>query len=228
MSIVSLKDISVHYGDHLAIKGISGAFSKSSLTAIVGPNGSGKSTLLKLIMGQITPTTGEVGYHNITPQEIAYLPQQLELDRHFPLLVEDVVAMGLWKQIGSFQKISQTQTESLYRALDHVGLKGFEKRPLHQLSGGQFQKVLFARMIVQDAPVILLDEPFSAVDEETIEDLMGLVQEWGKEGRTVIVVLHDRALVEKYFPMTLRINQSLISWGPTSCAFPQERGGIHG
>jgi zinc/manganese transport system ATP-binding protein len=212
---ITLSNVTVFYGSLRALDGVSGTFDKGSLTAVVGSNGSGKSTLFKVLMGLLSPHQGSVQYGDTLPQDMAYLPQHIDLDKHFPLLVSDVVAMGLWRKVGAFKAVSPQQVVQISDALTHVGLQGFEDRPLHKLSGGQFQRVLFARMIVQDAQVILLDEPFAAVDEETVEDLLVLIKEWNQQGRTVIAVLHDRNLVESHFPMTLRLNGFVKEWGPT-------------
>jgi ABC-type Mn/Zn transport systems, ATPase component len=154
--------------------------------------------------------------------EIAYLPQLTEIDRSFPLPVFDFVAMGLWHRRGAFGGFRREDDEDVARALARVGLVGFEQRPLDTLSGGQLQRVLFARLALQDAPLILLDEPFTAVDERTIGELMDVVAGWNAEGRTVIAVLHDLELVRRRFPRALLIARRLIAEGDTTAVLTAE------
>lgn len=189
---------------------------KNSLSAIVGPNGAGKSTLLKIIAGLIKPTSGRVQYNGITPSQIAYLGQSSCVDRTFPLRVEDVVAMGLWSKAGGYKRVVSQDREKIKTALKSVGLEGFEKRTLMALSGGQLQRLFFARAITQDAQFILLDEPFSGIDQPTVQDLITIISTWITQGKTVLVVLHDIPLVRQYFPSTILIARKLIAHGPTA------------
>ena len=144
---------------------LSGAFQPGSLTAVVGPNGAGKSSLLKAIVGLVRPAEGRVTLSRLNRREIAYLPQQAEVDRSVPLTVLDVVSLGHWRRMGMFGGLGAGQLHAAQDALAAVGLEGFESRVVGTLSAGQFQRVLFARMMLQDAKVILLDEPFTAIDE---------------------------------------------------------------
>lgn len=213
--MVTLDDLTVAFRRHPALHHISGQFAKGSLTAITGPNGAGKSTLLKSILGLLPLTSGSV---KVAPElrRIAYLPQQSEIDRSFPILVRDCVLLGYWQRMGQFGMISaalMTQAES---ALSAVGLEGFSQRAIGSLSAGQFQRVLFARILLQDADLILLDEPFNAIDCKTTTELLRIVASWHQEGRTVIAVLHDHAQVRSYFPQTLLLARNVIAWGDTA------------
>lgn len=185
-----------------------------SLTAIVGPNGAGKSTLLKGLMGLVQPMEGHIHVGG-DPSEIAFLPQQAQLDTSFPISVLDTVCLGYWRASGLFGRISKAQIEQARMALVEIGLQGFEERPVGALSRGQFQRVLFARLMVQDAPVILLDEPFTAVDDKTSADLLKIIRRWHGEGRTVITVLHDYGLIRAHFPQTLLLARECLAWGET-------------
>ena len=148
--------------------------------------------------------------------QIAYLPQQAEIDRSFPITVLDLVALGLWHRIGMFGGMKKELWEQAGQALASVGLDGFERRPIGDLSAGQFQRVLFARLLLQDCPVILLDEPFTAIDARTTADLLGVVHRWHAENRTIIAVLHNFDQVRSYFPKTLMIAREPIGWGNTT------------
>src|SRR3990167_2939001 len=197
---VEIQNLTVQYPQGAVISNLSCSFKAPGLRAIVGPNGAGKSTLLKTILGLQKFVRGGIHFHGLCPCDVAYLAQQNQLDRRFPLTVGDTVAMGLFRQVGLFRSYTKEQRKKMQTALDEVGLSSFAKVPLQALSGGQFQRVLFARLILQDAPIIFLDEPFTGVDGSTLEDLMKLLHQWVKEGRLVIAVLHDLDLVQDHFP----------------------------
>jgi zinc/manganese transport system ATP-binding protein len=214
---VTLTNLTVAYERHPAIHHVSGSFAPGSLTAIVGPNGAGKSTLLKAVVGLLRPVEGRVDLGTIDRGRIAYLPQQAEIDRGFPISVLDTVSLGHWCRAGWSGTIGPALREDALRAIAAVGLGGFERRPIGTLSAGQLQRVLFARMMLQDAALILLDEPFNAIDARTTVDLLGLVHRWhGEEGRTVIAVLHDFDQVRAHFPETLLLARECVAWGDTA------------
>ena len=216
--VVALHNLTVSYRQHPALHHISGSFAPGSLTAVAGPNGSGKSTLLKSIVGLLPIEGGRSGDAltvTLARERIAYLPQVAEIDRSFPISVRDCVLLGCWGSAGAWGGITQAMQGKIDAALHAVGLQGFERRTLGSLSSGQMQRVMFARMLAQDARLILLDEPFNAVDAKTTTALLALVRQWHQEGRTVIAVLHDDALVRQHFPQTLLLARELVGWGPT-------------
>ncbi|TQF77965.1 ABC transporter ATP-binding protein [Elioraea sp. Yellowstone] len=215
---IRLSDVTVAYRRRPAVHHLSGTFAPGSMTAIVGPNGAGKTTLLRALIGELPLDQGRIDRGGIDPRDIAYLPQQAALDRTFPLACAEVVAMGHWGRIGAFRRITGAAAARVADALAAVGLDGFARRPLATLSAGQFQRVLFARMLLQDAPVVLLDEPFTAIDARTTADLMRVVTGWHGEGRTVIAVLHDLEMVRAHFPDALLLAREAIAWGPTGTA----------
>lgn len=200
---ISFHDLTLGYAKQRIIHDLTLDIPQGALMAVVGANGSGKSTLLKAIMGDLRPQSGSIRMQGFKHRDIAWLPQRAALQLDFPMNVHDCVAMGLWKQIGAFGTISGAQQDQIYTALNTVRLTDMQHVPLSSLSGGQMQRALFARLLLQDASVILLDEPFNAIDEKTINDLMLLVQQWHQEGRTVLTVLHDWELVRHYFPQVL-------------------------
>jgi zinc/manganese transport system ATP-binding protein len=183
--------------------------------AVVGPNGAGKSTLLKGIAGALQPLSGGISLPEGAGHRLAYLPQAAELDRTFPISVYDLVAMGLWSRAGVFGRIGRRERHRIEEALAAVGLSGFERRSIATLSGGQMQRVLFARLLLQDAQTILLDEPFTAIDAKTTADLLDLVRRWHDESRTVVAVLHDLDVVKRVFPEALLIAREPVAWGET-------------
>jgi zinc/manganese transport system ATP-binding protein len=213
---IAVEDLTVSYRQHPAVHHVSCRFEPGSLTAVIGPNGAGKSSLLDALTGRVQPTTGQVRLGGLPRHGLAYMPQQSGIDRSFPLGVLDVVMLGAWPQIGWFRGATAAQREGALHALTAVGLAGFELRLISELSVGQFQRVLFARVLMQNAPVILLDEPFNAIDTRTTADLMRLVQHWHTEGRTVIAVLHDLTQVREHFPHTLLLARECVAHGPTA------------
>ncbi|XHE14921.1 zinc ABC transporter ATP-binding protein AztA [Agrobacterium deltaense] len=211
---LAFKNLTLGYGGRAAVHHLDGDIAKGSLTAVVGANGSGKSTLMKGIAGILKPLGGEC---RVSPGvSIAYLPQQSELDRTFPAQVRDLVALGLWPRRGLLGRHRSDDRVAMARVLEVVGLSGFEKRNIDSLSGGQLQRALFARAMLQDAQLILLDEPFNAVDERTVSDLLAMIEAWVAEGRTVLAVLHDQQLVRQHFPQTLFLARKLVGLGPTA------------
>ncbi|OZI30970.1 ABC transporter [Bordetella genomosp. 10] len=212
---IRFSDVTLSYDRHPAVHHLSGTFARGSLTAIVGPNGAGKTTLLKSLIGEGGQVEGEIDYGSLTPEDFGYLPQVTSIERQFPLSVADVVIMGAWRRIGPFRGVTAETARQAERALAAVGLAGFERRRVGSLSGGQMQRVLFARLLLQDARVVLLDEPFTAIDDATTRDLLDIVRQWHRDGRTVIAVLHDFDQVRAYFPETLLISRRVIAWGKT-------------
>jgi zinc/manganese transport system ATP-binding protein len=210
---VCLHDLTLTHDRHPAVHHVSGTFAPGSLTAIVGPNGAGKTTLLRALAGLHPIASGRI--EGAGPGQVALLPQGTTLDRSFPIGCLDVVALGLWRSCGAFRAIGRDSLARAEAALDAVGLRGFEKRPVGSLSAGQFQRVLFARLMVQDARVVLLDEPFNAVDARTEADLVRLIEAWHGAGRTVILVSHDLDLVRAHCPATLLLARQALAWGPT-------------
>jgi zinc/manganese transport system ATP-binding protein len=212
---VSFHDLTLGYDRHPAVHHISGEVVRGDLLALVGPNGAGKSTLLKGIVGQLKPLSGSLCLDGLKSSDIAYLPQQIDIDRSFPITVFDAVAMGLWHDIGAWHGLDHERSLAVQEALYTLGLQDLGDRSVGALSGGQFQRVLFARLLLQNAAIILLDEPFRAVDTKTVEDLLRLISRWHTEGRTVIAALHDLHQVRAHFPKTLLLAREVIAWGPT-------------
>jgi zinc/manganese transport system ATP-binding protein len=216
-SAIQFDNLTLGYDRHPAVHHLVGTIPSGSLLAIVGPNGAGKSTLLKGIAGALTPLNGriEIGATAPARPRIAYLPQLAALDRTFPITVTDIVASGLWHKAGLFRRIGPRDTAAIDEALAAVGLAGFEQRWIGSLSGGQFQRALFARLMLQDAPIILLDEPLNAIDTKTAADLLDVVKRWHGESRTIVAALHDLHVVRSIFPQTLLLAREAIAWGAT-------------
>jgi zinc/manganese transport system ATP-binding protein len=214
-------DVTLGYDRHPAVHHLNGEVEEGAMLAVVGPNGAGKSTLFKGIVGLLAPLSGAID-RNAGVRDIAYLPQVKEIDRSFPINVYELVAMGLWRRIGAFGAIGKIERERIHGAIATVGLTGFERRPISGLSGGQMQRVLFARLLLQEQRLIVLDEPFNAIDDRTVADLIALVRRWHGERRTVLAALHDMNLVRRHFPQTLLLAREPIAWGETSLVLTPE------
>jgi zinc/manganese transport system ATP-binding protein len=213
-AVIRFDDVTLGYDRHPAVHHLTGEIEAGSLTALVGPNGGGKSTLLKAVTGTLAPLSGTITL-DATRHDIAYLPQAAEIDRSFPISVFDFVSTGLWTRLGIFGGVGRAERVRIARALDTVGLTGFEQRPVGTLSGGQMQRALFARLLLQEAKIVLLDEPFTAIDEATVGDLIRLVVRWQAEGRTVVTVLHDIDLARAHFPNAILLARECVAWGET-------------
>jgi zinc/manganese transport system ATP-binding protein len=209
------RDLTLGYDRHPAVHHLDGTIPVGALMAVVGPNGAGKSTLFKGVVGALKPLAGRIERNGVAPRDIAYLPQVAEIDRSFPINVYDMVAMGLWRSKGLFGGIGPSDRDRIEHAIEVVGLTGFERRPIGTLSGGQMQRMLFARLLLQDARVIVLDEPFNAIDAKTSADLLGLVRRWHAEQRTVLAAMHDLDLVRSVFPDALLLAREPVAWGKT-------------
>jgi len=211
---LSIENLTLGYERHPAVHHLNLRIAPGSLVAILGPNGGGKSTLLKGMAGLLRPLQGRID--GLAGQRVAYLPQASQMERSFPISVFDMVAMGLWLEVGALGALGGKQRERCHSALAAVGLTGFGYRALETLSGGQFQRALFARLMLQDASVLLLDEPFAAVDDRTTSELARMFRIWQREGRTVVAVLHDLDLARRHFDHALLLARQAIAWGPPS------------
>jgi zinc/manganese transport system ATP-binding protein len=210
---IRLHGVSLRQGGQLAVEDVSGAFLPGSLTAIIGPNGAGKTTLLRALAGLHRLDSGRIDRGGLAPARIGFVAQAPALDRSFPIDCLEVVALA--HAAGWVRAVSRARWDAAAAALAQVGLGALARRPVGSLSAGQFQRLMFARAIAQDAPVLLLDEPFNAVDEPTAAELLAIVLRWHAQGRTVVVVAHDLALVRRAFPATLALHRRAVAWGPT-------------
>jgi zinc/manganese transport system ATP-binding protein len=209
--MITLDNVELRHGERVILSGLSGAIGTGSLTALIGSNGSGKTTLLRAVAGLHPLTAGQIDRHGLASADIALLAQGSHLDRSFPITCRDVVALAATR-LGPFRSIGRDRLAATTAALTRVGLAEVEPRPIQALSAGQFQRVLFARTIVQDAKLILLDEPFTAVDAATTRLLLSVIHDWHAQGRTVIAVLHDMELVRRHFPHTLTLTGQTALW----------------
>lgn len=213
---LTLDEVSAGYAGHLAIEQVSGRFAPGTLTAIIGPNGAGKSTLLNVMAGLSRPQSGSVRIEGAEPASVGYLPQATAIERAYPISALEFAALGRWREFGAFGTPPYELLPEVMAALQTVGLPDKATAPISDLSIGQFRRLLFARLIVQRARLVLLDEPFAAVDAQTTDDLLAVLRGWHEAGRTVIAVLHDIGQVRELFPFALLLNRRVIAWDATA------------
>jgi zinc/manganese transport system ATP-binding protein len=219
---IKFQNVTLGYDRHPAVHHLNGEVATGALVAVIGPNGAGKSTLFRGLAGILKPLSGSIHLGGLDIKDIAYLPQSVDIDRSFPISVFDFVGTGLWRSVGFFGGMGRAARDKITAALAAVGLNGFENRSIGTLSGGQMQRMLFARVLLQDARLIVLDEPFNAIDAKTSADLLALVKRWHGEGRTVLAALHDMELVRNHFPETLLLARGPVAWGATADVLTNE------
>ena len=222
--MIRIENLSVSYKETLALKDISLVLQGPTITGIIGPNGAGKSTLLKGMLG-IIPHEGHAFIEDKemkkSLKKVAYVEQKIHIDYNFPIKVKECVSLGLYPSIPLFHTLKASHWKKVADALEIVGLSDYADRQISQLSGGQFQRVLIARCLVQDADYILLDEPFVGIDSVSEEIIMNTLRELKKAGKTVLIVHHDLGKVAHYFDQVLLLNKELIAFGPTKETFTQ-------
>jgi len=222
--MIRIENLSVSYKETLALKDISLVLQGPTITGIIGPNGAGKSTLLKGMLG-IIPHEGHAFIEDKEMKKslktVAYVEQKIHIDYNFPIKVKECVSLGLYPSIPLFHTLKESHWKKVADALEIVGLSDYAERQISQLSGGQFQRVLIARCLVQDADYILLDEPFVGIDSVSEEIIMNTLRDLKKAGKTVLIVHHDLGKVAHYFDQVLLLNKELIAFGPTKETFTQ-------
>ena len=222
--MIRIENLSVSYKETLALKDISLVLQGPTITGIIGPNGAGKSTLLKGMLG-IIPHEGHAFIDdkemNKSLKKVAYVEQKIHIDYNFPIKVKECVSLGLYPSIPLFHTLKASHWEKVAEALEIVGLSDYADRQISQLSGGQFQRVLIARCLVQDADYILLDEPFVGIDSVSEEIIMNTLRDLKKAGKTVLIVHHDLSKVPNYFDQVLLVNREVIAFGPTKETFTE-------
>ena len=222
--MIRIENLSVSYKETLALKDISLVLQGPTITGIIGPNGAGKSTLLKGMLG-IIPHQGQAFLDDKEVKKslhrIAYVEQKINIDYNFPIKVKECVSLGLFPSIPLFRSLNAKHWKRVQEALEIVGLADYAERQISQLSGGQFQRVLIARCLVQEADYILLDEPFVGIDSVSEEIIMNTLRDLKKAGKTVLIVHHDLSKVPHYFDQVLLVNREVVAFGQTKETFTE-------
>ncbi len=217
-----MRNVQVRHGRFVALEDVSGRFAAGSMTAVVGPNGAGKSTLLNVLSGLVRPNRGAVVCPARGRRRMAYLQQQTELDRDFPVTVAELVGLGLWRGFGAYRAPPRIVTDRVVEAVGSVGLLDSIHKRIGELSVGQMRRAFFARLLLLDAEVMLLDEPFAAVDTSTVESLLTLLARWHGEGRTIVAVMHELDQVRAHFPSALLLARRPVAWGDAAAVLTGE------
>jgi len=215
---LEVRRLTVSYNAHPVLWDVDASFPSGALSAIVGPNGAGKSTLLKAALGLIASDGGQTlieGRPVRTARDrVAYVPQRDAIDWDFPITVREVVEMGRYAATGWLRRVGRSQAALVDTCLERVGMTSYAARQIGELSGGQRQRVFIARALAQQAPVMLLDEPFAGVDARTEASILKLLHELRDEGGSMIVVHHDLATVRSAFDWALLLNVRVVAAGP--------------
>ncbi|PGH20917.1 peptide transporter [Fusobacterium polymorphum] len=219
MNAIEIKNLTVAYGENIALENFNLDIEVGSLMALVGPNGAGKSTLIKTILKFLKQITGEV---KINAKTLAYVPQRNSVDWDFPTTLFDVVEMGCYGRVGFFKRVNKDEKQKVLKAIEQVGMLDFKDRQISELSGGQQQRAFIARALVQEADIYLMDEPFQGVDSTTEKSIVDILKKLKSEGKTLIVVHHDLQTVPTYFETVTFINKSVIASGKIKEVFTQE------
>jgi ABC-type Mn2+/Zn2+ transport system ATPase subunit len=203
--------LEANYGSVTALERIDLEIPYGVSVAVLGPNGSGKSSLFAAAVGLLRPTSGSIATGG---RGTAWLPQHLDVEPTFPVTVRDVVEMGRWGRRGWIRPVDAGDRRAVERALETLGIVDLADRRLHALSGGQRQRALLAQVMVQDAGLILLDEPLTGVDRPTADAIRGLIRRWRGEGRAVMVATHDLESAARDYDLVVALNRKLIAAGP--------------
>ncbi|MEM6467018.1 MAG: ABC transporter ATP-binding protein [Pseudomonadota bacterium] len=221
--VLDIRNLALGYPDLTLFSNLTMQIEQGSTLAVLGANGSGKSTFVKLLLGLMHPLRGSLRWPKGKPSEVGYLAQMTEFDRRFPLRVRDLAAMGAWKGFGLSGRLDGASQRTVDDALAAADVLDIANQSLHTLSGGQLQRALFARVIMQDAPLILLDEPFAAVDQTTEADLLSIIDQWRAQGRAVVLVVHDLSSVLDHCDYALLLGKGQANFGLVDDVLTPER-----
>ena len=219
MNAIEIRNLTVAYGENIALENLNLDVEVGSLMALVGPNGAGKSTLIKTILKFLKQITGEI---KINGKTLAYVPQRNSVDWDFPTTLFDVVEMGCYGRVGLFKRVNKEEKQKVLKAIEQVGMLDFKDRQISELSGGQQQRTFIARALVQEADIYLMDEPFQGVDSTTEKSIVDILKKLKSDGKTLLVVHHDLQTVPTYFESVTFINKTVIATGKVKEVFTQE------
>lgn len=224
--MLEIQDLKVVYSNGVeALSGVNLQLKPGGICGIIGPNGAGKTTFVKGILG-LVPSYGKVRFKGKPlshwAKQTAYVEQKRNLDLDFPIDVFHCVLLGTYPKLGFFKNPGDSEKDAARKAIKQVGLAGLENRQIGELSGGQFQRVLIARTIVQDADLIFLDEPFVGVDINSEAIIINLLKQLAQEGKTIFMVHHDLSKVQRYFEKVILINKTVIAYGETKEVYTKE------
>ncbi|MCL2856001.1 MAG: metal ABC transporter ATP-binding protein [Defluviitaleaceae bacterium] len=221
-----VNNLSVSYSGKEVLKDVTISVSKGKLIGIIGPNGAGKSTLIKAVLNLVRPSSGVATFDEKPMESIkkitSYVKQRVDHDLSFPIQVKDVVMLGAFPKIGLFKYPGKIHKKRVMDALQEVEMADFAKSQIGELSGGQLQRVFLARVLVQDAQLIFLDEPFAGIDADSEQKIMKILKKMRDDGKTIIMVYHDLNNVAEYFDEIIILNKEVVAHGDTKTCFTKE------
>ena len=216
---LELHDVTVYYGNAMALDQVSIRLERGDQVAVVGPNGAGKSTLFNVIAGIVRPQQGRVNVYGSGPTGhicVGYVPQRNRIDWRFPVTVQDAVMMGRVGKMGLFRWPRRVDRRVVANALARVGMTAHAKRQIGELSGGQQQRVFLARALAQEAELLLLDEPLTGLDMPSQETIVAILQELRHQGITMLIASHDLNEAAEQYPLMLLLNRRVVAYGPSA------------
>jgi ABC-type Mn2+/Zn2+ transport system ATPase subunit len=223
---LEIQSASIGYGEKIVLHDLDFQIPHGARVAVVGPNGAGKSTLFKALVGLLPVHKGSILIHGEPLRThkdcVAYVPQREDVDWRFPVTVHDVVMMGRYGQIGWLGRISPHDREVVNKSLEQMDIADLADKSIGQLSGGQQQRAFLARALAQEPHILLMDEPFTAVDVTTQEATFNLLDHLREREVTTLISTHDLNLAASRFDLVLLLNHQLIAYGEPKTVFQQE------
>lgn len=223
--MIKIEHLNVFYSENKALTDVQLKLESGGIIGMIGPNGAGKSTLIKAILNIIS-YSGRVLIEGKESKKflknIAYVEQKSNIDLTFPITVKECVSLGTYTGLKLFQKVGSKEWLRVAQALEKVNLSEYANRQIGELSGGQFQRVLLARCLVQEADYIFLDEPFVGIDSVSEKIIMDLLQYLKEQEKLILIVHHDLSKVKVYFDELIILNKEIIAYGKVKESFTHE------
>ena len=217
--VITFDNVTAGYQGRPAVENVDLRIEPGELVGIVGPSGSGKSTLLRALTGTTDIYAGTVRLHGrqVRPghptRDVGFVPQLTSIEPDLPLRAEDAVLQGLAAISRRVPWYSKAERRQAHELLSRLGLAGYERTPIGRLSGGQQQRLLLARAMVSDTSLVMLDEPTSGVDLQTLQDILGLLADLNAQGTTILLTTHDLNWVAAGLPRIVCINKRVMADG---------------
>lgn len=221
--MIYIENLSAGYDGRVVIHDINLHVARGEFVGIIGPNGGGKTTFIKSILGVIKPISGKICFHNIAGEcvprlSVGYLPQRKDIDTLFPITVEEVVLSGLMHDLGWFRRPTLQQRRRVNEVLCMVGMETFRHSSIGELSGGQMQRVMVGRAIIQKPELLVLDEPNSYLDMAFEQQLYQLLNQLNAEGTTILMVSHEMASLGHLVSRVVSI-EGCLKQGSLECPY---------
>lgn len=234
--LLELSGVTFGYPGVVALADVNFSINRGEFLGIIGPNGSGKSTLLKGILGLLKPLAGDLFLFGTSSQnreirkKIGYVPQKSKSEANFPASIKEVVMMGLYSQLGWLHRPRAVHQQMVEGSLARVGMAELSDRPIGELSGGQYQKVMIARALVNEPELLVLDEPTAAVDISAQRNILELLERLNREqGMTILMVSHDINEIVHFCDRILLLNGAVCAFGsPVEVLTKENLRGVYG